>query len=318
VGNDIDALVQEHLVSHTFMTVMRERLTVRLGYELTDLWRRNRTVLSQESYKHYETDIKAYWSETIFARDVDGHRIIRSDGAGGIEYVIEHRAGDPVLDPVTGEHVNQYNKGDTELDANLQPILLAPRKIHREFTLFLVDGMYYFATEASSVTYRDEIPMQVVDWVQGDIANIRKQLLDEAEIYFYPITTFGNTTATVRDGLLADISLDQSLNVTYYMDATSYRNTALRPALIEMTKQIITNMLSQTLVVRSDIIAALKLAAGDDVSGVDITGLGGAADFSILTVQDDSVRLSLRKKPTVLSNDELMIEDDLTINFLRH
>jgi hypothetical protein len=318
VGNDIDAMVQEHLLSHTFMTVMRECLTVRLGYELTDLWRRNRTVLSQESYQHYTVDIPAYWTETIFERDGDGHRIIQSDGQGGIEYNILHHVGDPVLDEITGLPTMQYVKGDTVLDANGQPVLLAPRKIHREFTLFLVDGMYYFATEAASVEYRDEIPMQVVEWVQGDIANIRKQLLDESEIFFYPITTFGNTTATVRDGLLADISLDQGLNVVYYMDAASYRNTSLRPALIEMTKQIITNMLSQTLVVRSDIIAALKLAAGDDVSGVEISGLGGTADFSILTVQDDSVRLSLRKKPTVLSNDELMIEDDLTINFLRH
>ncbi|MNT12199.1 hypothetical protein D3C72_1471190 [compost metagenome] len=212
----------------------------------------------------------------------------------------------------------QYRKGDTVLDAQGDPVLLAPRKILREFTMFLVDGMYYFATEAASADYRDEIPMQVVEWVQGDIANVRKQLLDEAEIYFYPITTFGNTTATVRDGLKADISLDQGLNVTYYMDAASYRNTSLRPALIETTKKIITEMLAQTRVVRSDIISALKLAAGDDVSSVEVSGLGGPADFAILTVEDDSVRLSLRKKPTILTNQELMIEDDLTINFLRH
>lgn len=160
--------------------------------------------------------------------------------------------------------------------------------------------------------------MQIVNWVQGDIASIRKLLLDEARIYFYPITTFGDTTAKVKEGLLADINLDQGLNVTYYMNPASYRNTALRPSIIDMTKKIITEMLGQTRVVRSDIISALKLAAGDDISGVEITGLGGSADFGILTVEDDSVRLSLRKKLTVLTNQELMVEDDLNINFLRH
>lgn len=118
---------------------------------------------------------------------------------------------------------------------------------------------------------------------------------------------------------MADISLDQSLNITFYMNPASYRNTSLRPSIITMTKRLITEMLSHTRVVRSILLlVASKLAAGDDISGVEITGLGGAADFSILTVEDESVRLSLRKKLTVLTNQELMVEDDLNINFLRH
>jgi hypothetical protein len=257
------------------------------------------------------------YTEIVYLRDNDGNIVVTQDAGGDLQYTILHRPGDPVLDS-NNEPVMQHLKGDTILDANGQPELLAPRQILREFTLFLVDGMYYFATEASSVEYRDEVPMQIVNWVQGDIASIRKLLLDEARIYFYPITTFGDTTAKVKEGLLADINLDQGLNVTYYMNPASYRNTALRPSIIDMTKKIITEMLGQTRVVRSDIISALKLAAGDDISGVEITGLGGSADFGILTVEDDSVRLSLRKKLTVLTNQELMVEDDLNINFLRH
>ena len=316
VGNDIDALVQEHLLDDLFMTVVRERLTIRFGYELTELWRRNRTVLSEESYKRYTVNIPAVYADNVYQRDVDGNIVITKVGAN-LVYTILHHAGDPVLD-AEGEPVMQHRIGDIVLDANGQAELLAPRLVKREFTLFLVDGMYYFATEASSVEYRDEIPMQIVNWVEGDISNIRKLLLDEAKIYFYPVTTFGDTTAKVKEGLMADISLDQSLNITFYMNPASYRNTSLRPSIITMTKRLITEMLSHTRVVRSDIIAALKLAAGDDISGVEITGLGAAADFSILTVEDESVRLSLRKKLTVLTNQELMVEDDLNINFLRH
>jgi len=315
-NDDVDALVQDHLVSHTFMVVQRDRLTVRFGYELTDLWRRNRPVLSAESYRTYAEDVPAKYTETVFERDADGALKIALVN-GQLKYTVLHQQGDPVLDD-KGNPVMQYRKGDTMLDAQQQPILLAPRKILREFTMFLVDGMYHFATEASSVAYRDEIPMQVVNWVNNDIAVIRKQLLDGAEMYFYPISTFGTTTATVKDGLLSEISLDQSLNVTYYMDAASYSNTSLRPTLIDTTKRIITQYLGQGRVVRSDIIAALKLAAGDDVEGVEVSGLGGVSDFGILTLSDDSKRMSLRKKPTVLTNEELMIEDDLTINFLRH
>lgn len=180
VGNDIDALVQEHLLDDLFMTVVRERLTIRFGYELTELWRRNRTVLSEESYKRYTVNIPAVYADNVYQRDVDGNIVITKVGAN-LVYTILHHAGDPVQD-AEGEPVMQHRIGDIVLDANGQAELLAPRLVKREFTLFLVDGMYYFATEASSVEYRDEIPMQIVNWVEGDISNIRKLLLDEAKI----------------------------------------------------------------------------------------------------------------------------------------
>lgn len=317
VANELDTLVQDHLLAPKFMTITRERLTVQFGYELKDLWRRNRTVIGPESYRKYEQDVPAVYAENVYERDENGRVIINKRPDGSLEYVILHRAGDPVLD-TEGKPVLQHRKGDVVIDANGNPILIEARKILREFTLFLIDGLYYFANEASSKRYSEEIPMQVVEWVRGDIANIRKQLLERARIYFSPITTFGNTTATVKEGLLSDIELDQGLTVTYYMDASKYSNTALRPALVQTTKQIINEQLQNTQVVRSEIIAALRLALGDMVSGIEVSGLGGVNDFGIITLEDDSVRLSLRKRLTVLTNHELMVEDDLNINFLRH
>lgn len=317
VSNEIDAMVQDHLMSSRFMVLTRERLTVQFGYELKDLWRRNRTVIGPESYRTYTQDVPAVYAENVYERDANGRVIINKLPDGSLEYKILHRAGDPILD-AAGKPVLQHRKGDVVLDSSGNPTLIEGRRILREFTLFLIDGLYYFANEDSSKRYSEEIPMQVVEWVRGDIANIRKQLLERARIYFCPITTFGNTTATVKEGLLSDIELDQAITVTYYMDPSNYSNTALRPALVQTTKQVINEQLQSTQIVRSEIIAALRLALGDIVSGIEVTGLGGVNDFGIITLEDDSVRLSLRKRLTVLTNQELMVEDDLNINFLRH
>lgn len=317
IANDLDTMIQDHLLDHTFMTITRERLTVQFGYDLKDLWRRNRTLIGPESYRRHESDVPALYEANVYERDALGQVVINRDSSGNLEYVVLHRAGDPILD-TEGQPVMQYRKGDAILDVNGSPILIAPRKILREFTLFLVDGLYYFANEDSSRRYSEEIPMQVVDWVRGDIRNIRKQLLERARIYFSPITTFGNTTATVKEGLLSDIELDQSLTVTYYMTASNYSNTALRPALVSTTKRVINEQLQNTQVVRSEIIAALRLALGDVVNGIEVIGLGGVNDLGIITLEDDSVRLNLRKRLTILTNQELMVEDDLNINFLRH
>src|SRR5690606_29974195 len=122
------------------------------------------------------------YTETIYERDQYGAIIITNDPVDGLKYSILHRAGDPILDDL-GNPVMKYRVGDPVLDLEGNPILKEGRKIRREFTLFLVDGLYYFATEETTVAYRNEIPMQIVNWLQTDIAAIRKPLLENCELY---------------------------------------------------------------------------------------------------------------------------------------
>lgn len=315
-AGELDGMVQAHLLPPVFMTVVRERLTVQFGYDMSEIWRRNRTVLGPESYKTYAADVPAYYAENVYKNTSSGQPEITYDGTT-IHYTVLHRAGDPILD-AQGNPVMAHLKGDVVLDADGEPELLEPRKIMREFTMFLVDGLYYFATEEASVSYRTEIPMQVVTWLINDIDQIQKRLMEEAEIYLYPITTFGDTLAKVNEDLTSTVSIDQALTVTYYMTPASYGNTALRPSLSNSTKEIVNAALQQTTIAKSNTLSQLALNAGDSVVNVDIGGLGGVNNFPVLTVLDSSVQLGLRKKLTVLSNQKLLVEDDLNINFLRH
>jgi hypothetical protein len=317
VAGDMDLLVQAHLLSNEYMVVSRERLTVLLGYDITALWRRNRSIVSEESYLRYTADVPYYYEENVYERDEFGAIVITVNPDGSLAYSLLHTAGDPVLD-ADGNQVMKYLKGDVVLDANGQPTLIGGREIRRELTLFLVDGMYYFATEQSSVEYRNDIPMEIIGWLQNDVNLISRQLLDEAKLYLFPTTTFGNTVAKVREGLSSTVTVDQTLSITYYMTPTAYANSSIRPALIASTKEIVSEMLGRKTVVVSDIITRLKANAGEDILSIEATGLGGVNNFALLTVDDPAVRLSLRKKLTVLANQDLMVEDDIKINFLRH
>jgi hypothetical protein len=314
---ELDALVQTHLLPEEFMVIGRERMRLRLGYDLTGLWRRNRSLISEASYKRYVSDVPYVYQSTVYERDENGQLILGQDADGNVTYEVKYQAGEMKRDD-DGNVVNRHYKGDVVLDNSGQPELIAPRKILREFTLLLFDGKYYFADEPQALAYRDEVPLQVVGWLRNDLGSIRERLLEQSALYLYPTTTMGDTLAVVRDGTETTIPLEQKFYVNYYLKDSAYGNASLRDALSTSTRTIVNEMLGRKTVAISDIIARLKANAGDDVINIEAGGLGGDTEYSVVTIQDDAVRMSLRKRLTILSNQMLSIQDDIDIGFLRH
>jgi hypothetical protein len=317
VGGELDALVQAHLLPQEFMVVQRERLDIVLGYDMSNLWRRNRTVLSEESYETWPANVQYFYEETIYKRDANGQIIITKNPDNTYSYAILHAKGAPVLG-ADGKPVFRYLKGDVKLDANQRPVLKAPRKLLREVTMLMVDGIYYFATEESSVDYRETVPMELVGWLQNDVALINKLLLEQSHLYLYPTATYGDTVATIKEGLTATIPIDQSFWVDYYMTETAFKNASIREGILASTKALVSDTLGRSTISVSDIVSRLRASAGDDVIGIEAGGLGGAENYPLLTIKDAAVRLGLRKKLTVLANQTLLVEDDIRINFKNH
>ena len=315
--NDLDEMVQAHLLPQLFMTVNRERLVTTLGYELTRLWRRSRPVLSSESYKKYDHNIPAFYETTVYETDTNGNIIIVVKPDGTLDYKVLHKVGDPVLDDV-GNPVMKHRIGDPVMDADGNPILLDARKLLYETTLFMVDGLFYYANERDAAAYATEVPMEIVNWVKNDISVLDSKLLGEAELFLYPTTTYGDTVASIREGQKITIPVDQAFTLSFYLNKSGYTNPTIRPSLLANAKSVINDHLQRSTISMSDIVSKLKETSGTDVMAIEATGLGGTNNFTIITVEDDAVRLAVRKKLTVLPNQELTIEDDIVFNWLRH
>lgn len=315
--NELDDLVQTHLLPAQFMCVTREILETVFGYEMTKLWRRSRPVISSESYKKYEFNVPAYYTQTVYETDANGNVVITINPDGSLSYNILHRVGDPVLTDA-GEPVYDHRIGDPMYNADGQPILIAARKLKYETTLFMVDGKYYFASEREAATYAKEIPMQLVTWIDNDIELLDSRLLGEAELFLYPTTTFGDTVASIREGQQITIPVDQSFSFSYYLSRSGYTNPTIRPGLIANTKSTIAEFLERSTISISEATSRLTETSGDEVMAIETKGLGGTNNYAIITVEDDAVRLSVRQKLVVLPNQELTIEDDLIFNWYRH
>lgn len=316
--SEMDNMISKHLLPQDvdFMVVSRERLSINFGSSLRNLWRRSRTVPSEENYERYKSDVPATYTQTIIERDEDGSPVISLDDDGNIDYHILHEQGEEIVDQ-NGDTVYRHLKGDTVLDDDGKPTLLEPRKIKREYTVMLLDGLYMFATDPRIVDYRNQTGDFIRDLLENDIEVFQENLRERTELYLHPTTTFGDTTVEVNQDERRGMSLSQSIGVEYYLTPSSYSNSQLRSALTDMTHRVISQMLEEETVAVSPLMTRLLEEAGSDVIDVKVTGLGGG-DASILSVTDQSSRLTLGKRAIALPNMEITIQDDLDILFLRH
>lgn len=317
-STQLDNMVSSHLLpaNTDTMVVSRERLTLHLGTSLRQLYRRGRTVPTEENYLLYQEDIPAVYKVTEFERDQDGSAVIDVDDDGNPTYKVVHRKGDPILDQ-NGETVYQRLKGWPIYNANGEPQLVEGRKLKREYTLLLFDGLYYFATDQQVVDYRESMGDWLVTQLDVNINQFQNNLRERTNLYLHPTTTFGDTTVEVNQDERRDLPLSQSISVEYFLTPSSYTNTELRTSLTENTHKVVSQMLEEETVATSAITARLREEAGADVVEVRLTGLG-AGDTPVVSITDNSTRLTLGKRATVLPNMDITLQDDLDIMFLRH
>ena len=319
-GSELDQSVATYLLPdeyENYVAVIRERLLIRLGYPLKELWSKSRSVISSIEYERYLVDVPYLYEADVFERDGNGHIVMVPDGNGGIAFNRLHRAGDPVLD-VDGNPVIKHVAGELKRDAEGEPIPKSTRGMLRQVELLFIDGRYFFANKPDTVSYRNSIPMTVVDWLRDDIAPYQKVMLEKTELYFYPQATLGNITVLSEGGESLRIPAEQQFNVQVYVSQQVYDNGVLKIELANSMTRVIADILTRSMVSILDINAELKAALGDDVYGVLVSGLGGSRNINTMTITDESQRAVIRKRLAIDGDGALIIQDDFNVNFSIH
>lgn len=315
--SDLDEVLPTFLTNDSTYAVSRERLNVEFGQSLDGLWRRARTIVRSQSYETYDHDVPAYYEEPVFERDEDGLLVIEYDeDSGEVDYNLLHEAGDPVLDD-DGEQVYRARAGDRKVDENGDPIELEPRKKTRQFDLLLIEGVFAFVTEESSKRYLEESLRNIVEWATEDIDSIQEQMLENTRLWLYPRSTIGDVSVLVEDGVSTTIDSEQNFVVTYYLDHRRYSDSDLREELERIAVEEIDEELSQRVVSTSAIVNRIHERIGDEIIDVGVSGFG-EKNYQVLTVQEGSSRLGIKKRLWRRSDHTLAVEDDVEIRFLRH
>jgi hypothetical protein len=314
VSGTIDALLPIFLVPSGGVGVTQENIELQFGQTLDQLWTSARTTASSEVYETYTVNVPATYSMDVYER-YDGAPFT-FDSSGNIEYNILHHKGDLVYD-ANGNQVFAHLAGDPVLGANLQPIVATGRTLSRTLDVMLIEGVYRFATDTAASTYRSQIVTSLVSWITGDLSTIEENLIEPAELYYYPQQSLGQI-AVLANGVNTTIEAAQSLVVTLSVPLSVYNNSDLRTELDNNTISVISQALTSTVVSVSNIQSLLLASYGEDVIDVVVTGIGGTAALNVFTVTDNTARCEIKKKLTATSDNSLIVDEDVTINYVVH
>lgn len=299
--------------------ITQEQFTIELGYPMTGLWNRSRSVASSQDYARYTAPVPWVYNADVYARDPVTGNILLSDSNGTLTYTIVHKAGDPVLDPTTGQPMIKYNIGDVIVDGNGNPVVVTSRSVLRQTDMVFLDGIYYFATSPAAVAYAKTIPEIIGGWLTNDIATISGDLLEQTELFLYPKSTMGMIQGSVIAGNLVSIEARLSFTVNYYMTGVGYRNLALRQSLTELASATISAELQKPTIAINNIVDTLTAAAGADVVALDVSGLGGIGNnYTTFTPQDNSISLSIGVVAIAQPDGTVGVQDNVTVNFIQH
>lgn len=296
--------------------VTQEQFTLQLGYALNGLWNRCRTVVSSQDYARYTAPVPWTYAEDVYARDPVTGNILITNTNGVFSYQILHHAGDPVLDPNTGQPLIRFNIGDVIVDGSGNPTVITTRNTLRQVDMVFLDGLYWFATSAVSQQYIATIPQIIYGWLSNDLATVTPSLLEQTQLFLLPKATMGQVSGQVVAGTPVTIPALQSFTVDYYLTGVGYRNADLRASLTSLTGETLAAAVSASQISVNDIEDTLTAAAGSDVIALKVSGLGGKAnDFTTFQVADDSIRLAVGKIATAAPDGTIAIQDNITINF---
>jgi hypothetical protein len=313
-----DSLIGKFILPNSTVCTTREQIKVSLGSSLNLLWSRSRSVVGASNYLTHELDVPWRYNENVYAiNSVTGSRFTIDPVTNKITENLLHRKGDVVYDD-SGNVTYQYRKGDIRMGLDGKPMAVSAPDIIRQVELMFIEGAYYFATDSAASSYRADAVAAVVSWLTDDLINMSTNLLELTRLYFYPKTTLGKIKAVVDGGVTTVLDAGQSFVVDLYVTDNVYQNTPLREALKRTTISTIDDLLKQTVITSSTVISTLRDSYGSDVIGLAFSGFGGSLNFSTISLVNQGDRMNIKKRLVKLPDKSLIVQEDVTVNFVLH
>lgn len=308
-------------VNRNYYPITHERITVSFGQRLKNLWTQSRSAVGTLEYERYAHDVVTTYQNDVYEVDPATGTTFMFTPEGKVQSTQKlHSKGDPVLDDL-GQEIILHHKGDLVIDPVTNtpvPITNQSRRLDRFCDILMIEGAYFFANDAASVQYKDDLRRIFNEWVTQELPEYEKVLLDKTSIYFYPEVTSGTVTVITSTNVKASIDSAQSLSVTLHVPPTVMDDEPLKRSLEKITILTIAECFQSATVSTSNIEDCLLKAYGGDVINVELKGVAGESNYPVVTVLDDVARLGIRKKLTMRPDKKYTVTEAVSVTFVKH
>ena len=296
-------------------TITQESFILRLGDKLERLYTPSRTIVQQQEYQRYSSDVSATWETDVYEQDQWGSKYTtRLDGT--VDFTLLHAAGDPVLNQ--GVPVIEHGAGDYILDTQLHPIPMTSSQsaILYQVGLTLVNAMYLFASTPTAVSYLDGVTRAITGYLRDDLAPAADQLLERTEIYYRPRNATNNVLVELGDGLRRYIPSAINFNISFWITELGMQDPEALKQITVATRTALTHTLTGSRISIAEITRTLLNINPQVITGVHIDRLDG--QYSIATLQDIGAgwyipeQMELQPDGTIDITDNVVIEFKLT------
>lgn len=318
--SDVDEALGDWLLPKGTVGVYLEELALNLGDELSGLWARCRSMISNRKYLTYEKDVYKTWEANVYAKDpVTGMFTTETGPDGKKQLVLVHAKGDIQYHEDGVTPVIEHEAGSAMIDENGNLIMESDRNITRWCDLTLLDGVYRYATADVDIDYRKSVPDTMVEWINKQLGRLRPQLLANTKLFFQPRTTIRFVEARVEDGELKTLHSAQRLTIDLYVTDDVYKDNDLRAALKASAIAEVVSGLNNNTVARNVVEKAITDNLGTDIIGVHLSGLGGLeSDYNVIVLLDDTTRLGLAKALETTADGKYAVVDAIEVDFKRN
>jgi hypothetical protein len=310
----IDSKRAGWLLDSSYVGISDERFKLRFGEHLGFLWSRLMVVPGPQEFERYLVDVYETYATDVYQTDVNGQKELVEDTDGKMQPVLLHSAGDPVLD-VDNNPIVLHPAGTVKY-VDGAPIIKEDRKKLYMTDLFLVEASVLFADDANVVAYKKSIPATVVNWLNDDLSDFDKRLLERTDIFYYPQNEIGFITAIVGENRRVRLRAEQTFTVTYYLTAAQSSDTDLKASLQKVAKESIRAELEKTQLSTANIISMIRDKVQETIVSVEMAGF--ANEYAAVTLVDSNDRLSIKKRLVAMPDNTVTLSDEVQVRFLRH
>jgi len=314
---DTTNFLKDNLYDYAGVTAVfiKQNINLLLGKNLKYIWNKISNSYTERKYKQYTYNVPMLYKEDVYATDPDTNSIftpVDTKGNGtydSIQYNLIHHKGDPVLDS-EGKPVYEHKIGDIVLKDNL-PVIDQDAGVVRYIDICMIEYEYKLATTPAYMNYLTLIYNDVNSWLLDIIPEFNQKTLENTTILYKSYNSNKNIKISVNN-IIYSIPYVVRPVVDIYTTVKSYTELEIKH-MLKIIGQVLHDQLDRSTISHTDIKDEIIKLLGNEIVGATISGLDNVGNLEVFNIVDKTARLVLDKKLSINTNNDLIVDYNITL-----